>query len=82
MRWERQKIDCDEGTLPGLSLSELAPIPGHLRSISLPSFSGVTFHEALAKSVLNQVPPSSGMPFRWSINRYCGRWYACVLFCA
>lgn len=28
MRWERQKIDCDEGTLPGLSLSELAPVPG------------------------------------------------------
>lgn len=78
MRWERQKIDCDEGTLPGLSLSELAPISGHLRSISLPSFSGVTFHEVLAKSVLNQVPPSSGMPFRWSINPYRGCSHACV----
>jgi DNA repair photolyase len=37
----------------------------------------VTFHEVRAKSVLNQVPGASTMPFRWTVNPYRGCSHAC-----
>ena len=69
MRWSGQSIDRQPGGLP---------IPGLARSIRTPEFSGVTFHEVVAKSALNRVPTASSMPFSWSVNPYRGCSHACV----
>src|SRR5206468_1440482 len=39
---------------------------------------GVRFHEVAARSALNEVPASSAVPFRWTINPYRGCAHACV----
>lgn len=59
-------------------MDALIPLAGLVRSISTPEFSGVTFHEVTAKSVLNKVPPGSNMPFEWTVNPYRGCSHACV----
>jgi DNA repair photolyase len=74
MRWSGQQV-LDEGigadaALPGLR--------GLLRSVRTPEFAGTVFHEVEAKSVLNRVPGSSPVPFRWTINPYRGCSHACV----
>lgn len=66
------------GVLPGLELADVAAVPGHLRSVRVPEFSGAVFHEVLAKSALNKVPQASSMPFSWTINPYRGCSHACV----
>lgn len=67
-----------DNALPGLGISELAAMPGHLRSVRSPEFAGLVFHEVLAKSALNRVPGQSSMPFSWTINPYRGCSHACV----
>lgn len=83
MRWSGQSVaEAPEGTrdnaLPGLSLREVAALPGHLRTVRAPEFRGVVFHEVIAKSALNRVPGGSSMPFGWTINPYRGCSHACV----
>ena len=74
MRWEAQRLDVDSPlTLPGMP-----SIRGLLRSIEVPEFSGLTFHEVRARSALNQVPGESAVPFRWTINPYRGCSHSCV----
>jgi DNA repair photolyase len=58
--------------LPGM-----AGPPGLVRTITRPEFADVTFHEVLAKSVLNRVPDASRMPFRWTVNPWRGCTHAC-----
>ena len=67
-----------DDALPGLSVAEVAAVPGHLRTVRAPEFSGMVFHEVLAKSALNRVPGASSMPFSWTINPYRGCSHACV----
>ena len=43
-----------------------------------PEFSGITFHEVLAKSALNRVPAVSRVPFNWTVNPYRGCSHGCV----
>ncbi|WP_075973454.1 intein-containing Rv2578c family radical SAM protein [Actinokineospora bangkokensis] len=70
MRWDGQRADqAGQQALPGL--------PGLVRSVRTPEFSGVVFHEVLAKSVLNRVPGASPMPFEWTVNPYRGCAHAC-----
>jgi DNA repair photolyase len=38
----------------------------------------MTFYEVQAKSIVNRVPESSRMPFRWTINPYRGCQHACA----
>lgn len=77
MRWQGQTTQqVDDAALPGLE--SLARIPGLVRSVTTPEFQGMTFHEVLAKSALNQVPSASAMPFDWSVNPYRGCSHACV----
>lgn len=64
--------------LPGLEVSDVAALPGHVRTVHAPEFAGVVFHEVLAKSALNRVPGESSMPFSWTINPYRGCSHACV----
>ena len=80
MRWSGQSANAhdDAAALPGLSLTEVAAVPGHLRTVRAPEFQGVVFHEVLAKSALNRVPGESSMPFSWTINPYRGCSHACV----
>ncbi|WP_309236095.1 intein-containing Rv2578c family radical SAM protein [Amycolatopsis sp. SID8362] len=70
MRWDRQRAGEGEPALPGLE--------GLVRSVRSPEFDGVTFHEVHARSVLNKVPASSGVPFGWTVNPYRGCSHACT----
>lgn len=77
MRWEGQATHrVEDAALPGLE--SLGRIPGLVRSVTTPQFSGMTFHEVLAKSALNQVPGASAMPFDWTVNPYRGCSHACT----
>jgi DNA repair photolyase len=74
MRWEAQRLDLDETTtLPGMP-----SIRGLLRSVQVPEFPGLTFHEVRARSALNKVPGDSAMPFPYTINTYRGCSHSCV----
>jgi DNA repair photolyase len=73
MRWDAQRLDLDEPTaLPGMP-----SIRGLLRSVQVPEFPGLTFHEVRAKSALNHVPGESSMPFPYTINPYRGCSHSC-----
>lgn len=74
MRWAERELGAeDAAALPGLArLSNL------VRTVTTPEFTGVRFHEVLAKSALNKVPGQSGMPFDWTINPYRGCSHGCV----
>lgn len=89
MRWSGQSVTpgateeasgagSRDAALPGLSVAEVAAVPGHLRTVRAPEFAGLVFHEVLAKSALNRVPGASSMPFSWTINPYRGCSHACV----
>jgi len=76
MRWSGQEL-ATESAAALLGMSQLA---GLVRSVATPEFSGIRFHEVLAKSALNRVPGESAMPFHWTINPYRGCSHACT-FC-
>ncbi|WP_327112710.1 Rv2578c family radical SAM protein [Streptomyces sp. NBC_01341] len=48
------------------------------RTFDTPEFQGITFHEIRARSIVNQVPGASRMPFEWTVNPYRGCSHACV----
>jgi DNA repair photolyase len=74
MRWDGQRLDADDGgLLPGMP-----SVRGLLRSVQVPEFPGVTLHEVLARSALNEVPAGSRMPFRYTVNPYRGCLHQCV----
>ncbi|WP_312180824.1 Rv2578c family radical SAM protein [Arthrobacter sp.] len=72
MRWQQQEPKAAPAADALLSLQ------GVVRSVQTPAFAGVTFHEVIAKSVLNKVPKTSHMPFGWTVNPYRGCSHACV----
>jgi DNA repair photolyase len=57
-------------------------LPGYrdavVRHFDSPEALDMRFYEVRARSVLNRVPESSRMPFRWTINPYRGCSHACV----
>lgn len=73
MRWDGQAVARAEadGALPGLGRL------GLVRSVRVPKFDGITFHEVLCKSALNKVPEASNLPFRYTVNAYRGCSHAC-----
>lgn len=74
MRWNGQELGtADADALPGLE-----HLSGLVRSVTTPEFSGMTFHEVLARSALNHVPQTSAMPFDWTVNPYRGCSHACA----
>ena len=76
MRWDAQRLDLVEPeALPGVP-----SVRGLLRSVEVPEFPGLTFHEVRAKSALNAVPKGSAMPFAYTINTFRGCSHAC-LYC-
>ena len=74
MRWVGQSTTM---TAP-VPQEALLPMSGLVRTVRTPEFAGITFHEVLAKSVLNKVAGNSSMPFHWTINPYRGCSHACV----
>ena len=72
MRWN------ELGDTSGPRAPDLFGAKGLIRTVRTPEFSGIAFHEVLAKSALNKVPRSSSMPFTWTINPYRGCSHACV----
>ncbi|MHA7305789.1 Rv2578c family radical SAM protein [Arthrobacter sp. TMN-49] len=78
MRWTTQQLNQPQ--LPGGASAPqpLLPLAGLVKSVQTPEFAGITFHEVLARSALNKVPPSSTMPFEWTVNPYRGCSHACV----
>ncbi|WP_448628714.1 Rv2578c family radical SAM protein [Geodermatophilus sp. URMC 64] len=72
MRWDAQRLDVEDGALPGMPT-----IRGLLRSVQVPEFPGLTLHEVRCRSALNAVPAGSAMPFPWTINPYRGCAHAC-----
>ncbi len=85
MRWDNLRLD-DQQAADGEALFSAGPrdvaIPliergAVARTFDTPGFRGMTFYEVTAKSVVNRVPESSRMSFRWTINPYRGCQHAC-----
>jgi DNA repair photolyase len=76
VRWDNLSASKDEEQrrLPNLDAAVI-------RTFDAPEALDVRFHEIHARSALNRVPPSSRMPFRWTINPYRGCQHSC-LYCA
>jgi DNA repair photolyase len=72
MRWRSADEAADpQGALLAVQ-DVVGPEPGTGR------MSGLEFLPVTARKVLNHVPPSSPMPFRWTINAYRGCSHACT----
>jgi len=79
MRWDGMRIEagqpgCSTGCGPA-ALFERSAIT--TRSFDTPGFRGMTFYEIHARSIINRVPQTSRVPFRWTINPYRGCSHAC-----
>ncbi len=74
VRWSNLTLEPGEGSP--------APLPGYrdavARHFDVPEAMGIRFYEVRARSILNRVPESSAVPFRWTINPYRGCTHACA----
>jgi DNA repair photolyase len=76
MRWDHLQLAVEEpaaGT-PAPLFAQGAVT----RTFDTPQFAGMTFYEVRARSIINEVPAVSRVPFRWTINPYRGCSHACV----
>src|ERR1700760_3888180 len=80
MRWDSMRLDADSSdagaTLPLIERNAVA------RTFNTPEFRGLTFYEVQAKSIVSEVPKSSRMMFRYTINPYRGCSHACSYCCS
>jgi DNA repair photolyase len=74
MRWDEQRVENEDGRLPGIGSGTV------VRTFDAPEAMGINFHEVRAKSVLNHVP-GGRYGFNWTINPFRGCTHACV-YCA
>lgn len=73
VRWSNLTLDEEErARLPGY------PDEAVVRHFDAPGALATRFYEVRARSILNQVPESSAVPFRWTVNPYRGCTHACV----
>jgi DNA repair photolyase len=89
MRWDGLRLDRAEPET-GAGRAGRAGGPGRTtapalfersaiaRTFDTPAFRGITFYEVHARSIINRVPDSSKVPFRWTINPYRGCSHACA----
>src|SRR5690348_9530473 len=80
MRWDSLLLDSSDDrdpvggtTLPLIERNAVA------RTFDTPEFRGMTFYEVQAKSIVSEVPKSSRMMFRYTINPYRGCQHQCLL---
>src|SRR3954453_19708562 len=80
VRWEGQSVARAAATRPvdAAALPGLGRLTDLVRTVQTPEFAGITFHEVLARSALNNVPAGSTAPFEWTINPFRGCSHACV----
>jgi hypothetical protein len=78
MRWDSLRLDSSDArdpaggtTLPLIERNAVA------RTFDTPEFRGMTFYEIHAKSIVSEVPKSSRMMFRYTINPYRGCQHSC-----
>jgi DNA repair photolyase len=72
MRWDNLLLDeVPSATTPLIERRSV------VRNFNTPGFSGMTFYEVQARSIVNKVPEASRVPFRWTINPYRGCQHAC-----
>ncbi len=72
VRWSNLSlIDEQRARLPGYRDEAV------VRHFDAPGAVRTRFYEVRAKSILNRVPDSSAVPFRWTINPYRGCTHAC-----
>jgi DNA repair photolyase len=76
MRWDGQRVDTSDGSCSGPATLFGSDVV--VRTFDTPRFRGITFYEVRARTVLNEVPKPSRVPFRWTINPYRGCSHACV----
>ena len=86
MRWDSLRLDSSDGRDLGQGHGEAAAGYAALpliergavaRTFDTPEFRGMTFYEVQAKSIVSEVPKSSRMMFRYTINPYRGCSHAC-----
>ncbi|HEY6495192.1 MAG TPA: Rv2578c family radical SAM protein [Trebonia sp.] len=81
MRWDNLLLDSSNGRDPGTgSPPPLIERNAVARTFDTPEFRGMTFYEVHAKSIVSEVPKSSRMMFRYTINPYRGCQHSC-LYC-
>ncbi|HEY8452672.1 MAG: Rv2578c family radical SAM protein [Micromonosporaceae bacterium] len=80
MRWANLAVTPPSATgSPGTDTPPTLPLADAVvRRFNTPGFAGMTFYEVRAKSLINRVPPTSRVPFEWTINPYRGCSHACV----
>src|SRR5215467_12082249 len=78
MRWDDLRADGQGSDRPGMTPQTLFERDAVARTFDTPEFRGMTFFEVNARSIINRVPDSSRVPFRWTINPYRGCSHACV----
>jgi DNA repair photolyase len=72
MRWSNLSVETlERARLPGYREDAV------VRHFEAPGAIKTRFYEVRAKSILNHVPESSQVPFRWTINPYRGCAHAC-----
>jgi DNA repair photolyase len=72
MRWSNLATEAEHrARLPGYREEAV------VRHFDAPEAIDTRFYEVKAKSILNEVPAASRMPFRWTINPYRGCTHAC-----
>jgi DNA repair photolyase len=72
VRWDNLTVDeQQQRRLPGYRDEAV------VRRFDAPEALQTRFYEVQARSILNRVPESSRMPFRWTINPYRGCSHAC-----
>src|SRR5205085_7817521 len=76
MRWSNLEMEAEErARLPGYREEAV------VRHFDAPEAIETRFYEVRAKSILNRVPESSQVPFRWTVNPYRGCTHSCVYCC-
>jgi DNA repair photolyase len=79
MRWDALRLDDGgEDTLAAAGVLPLIERRAVTRTFDTPGFRGMTFYEVQARSIVNRVPESSQMMFKWTINPYRGCQHACT----
>jgi DNA repair photolyase len=75
VRWDNLRLDSEPGddrlTAPLFQQGAV------VRTFDTPGFRGMTFYEVRARSIINRVPDTSQVPFRWTINPYRGCAHQC-----
>jgi DNA repair photolyase len=79
MRWDSLLLDSSDARNPaGDTTLPLIERNAVVRTFDTPEFRGMTFYEVHAKSIVSEVPKSSRMMFRYTINPYRGCQHQCV----